>query len=277
MEFGKKWSRIVHFYSGERIDVPKEQYFEFMRALYRKEAKEARKATRVTVKGEIKPLPNRPVAKGINIEFVSEKSVTMKGLHADKEIMITLSGAQPEVIRGTIMEKTAKGFLIHIKERDRETLSQIITSAGQGGIEGELEPVDRDTFEQQLDVLVANPAEKLTNPDIRDHILSHDGKKVMRKLVSHGEVEESTHSGLNNSQSEVVRWAGQLKGIGLLFGPPGTGKTHTSAEIILEWARTKETSDTGAIFVVATSNVAVDALMMKLITLGTNMNIGRLS
>ena len=107
MEFGKKWSRIVHFHSGERIEVPKEQYFEFMRALYRKEAKESRKATRVTVKGEIKPLPNRPVAKGINIEFVSEKSVTMKGLHADKEIMITLSGAQPEVIRGTIMEKTA--------------------------------------------------------------------------------------------------------------------------------------------------------------------------
>ena len=104
----------------------------------------------------------------------------------------------------------------------------------------------------------------------------------MGKLVSHDEVGTSTHPGLNNSQSEIVRWASQLKGIGLLFGPPGTGKTHTAAEIIMEWAcMNQENEKLGAVFVIATSNVAVDAVMRQCIALlhrcRFGLRIGRLS
>ena len=142
--------------------------------------------------------------------------------------------------------------------------------------------MDRDTFGLQLDSLVANPEGKLTNPDIRDHILRHDGKRVVGELISHEETEPSRHPGLNNSQSEIVGWASKLKGIGLLFGSPGTGKTHTAAEIIMEWACTNQVNEkVGAIFVIATSNVAVDAIMMQFIAIlgkrRVNLNIGRLS
>jgi hypothetical protein len=104
-EFGKKWSGTVHSWNGQPIDVLIEEYYEFMQALWRKEMKETRKSTRVTVNGEIRIVANKPVSKGINIMFISEQAMTMKGLHVDKEIMITLSGTQPEVVRGVITEK----------------------------------------------------------------------------------------------------------------------------------------------------------------------------
>jgi hypothetical protein len=249
-EFGKKWSGTVHSWNGQPTDVLIEEYYEFMQALWRKKMKETRKSTRVTVNGEIRIVANKPVSKGINIMFISEQAMTMKGLHVDKEIMITLSGTQPEVVRGVITEKltSVKGFVILIKEKDKESISQILSFSPD--VTGELEPVDRDTFGLQLDLLVANPEGKLSDPNMRSHILQHNGLKVMGKLVSHEEVIESTHPGLNNSQSEIVRWAGSLKGIGLLFGPPGTGKTHTAAEIVLEWARMNQTNEKlGAIYI----------------------------
>jgi hypothetical protein len=128
-EFGKRWSGTVHSWNGQPIDVPIEEYYEFMQALWRKEEKETRRSTRVTVNGEMRIAVNKPASKGINILFISEKAMTMKGLHVDKEVMITLSGTQPEVVKGIITEKltSIKGFMILIKEKDKESISQTLS------------------------------------------------------------------------------------------------------------------------------------------------------
>ena len=52
-KFGKEWSNTVHSYNGKAINLSIEQYYEFMQALWKKEAQEQRKSTRVTVNGKI--------------------------------------------------------------------------------------------------------------------------------------------------------------------------------------------------------------------------------
>ena len=172
-DFGKEWSGTVHLCNGKAIDLSIEKYYEFMQALWRRESQEERKSTRVTVKGRIQSVNNKPVLKGINIMFISEKAMTMKGLHIDKEVMIILSGTSPETVRGVITEK---GFMILIKEKDRTCMEQTLSYTPE--LTGELEPVDRDTFGLQLDLLVANPDGKLSDPSVRGHILQHSGKQL---------------------------------------------------------------------------------------------------
>ena len=64
-------------------------------------------------------------------------------------------------------------------------------------------------------------------------------------------------------QREVVTWATQLKGLGLLAGPPGTGKTQTAAELI--YALLRQSRDGGPVLVVSSSNAAVDVLLARVV------------
>ncbi|QGA12510.1 hypothetical protein EYB26_000154 [Talaromyces marneffei] len=64
---------------------------------------------------------------------------------------------------------------------------------------------------------------------------------------------------LNDSQKEAIRFALASKEIALIHGPPGTGKTHTLIELILQMTRRDM-----RILVCGPSNVSVDNIVERL-------------
>ncbi|GLE05347.1 hypothetical protein PINS_up014360 [Pythium insidiosum] len=68
--------------------------------------------------------------------------------------------------------------------------------------------------------------------------------------------------GLNASQLEAIRFALASKDIALIHGPPGTGKTTTVVEFILQAVRTFHMK----VLVCAPSNIAVDNVLEKMAT-----------
>jgi DNA polymerase alpha-associated DNA helicase A len=64
---------------------------------------------------------------------------------------------------------------------------------------------------------------------------------------------------LNDSQKEAIRFALASKEIALIHGPPGTGKTHTLIELILQLTRRNK-----RILVCGPSNISVDNIVERL-------------
>lgn len=64
---------------------------------------------------------------------------------------------------------------------------------------------------------------------------------------------------LNDSQKDAVRFALAAQDIALIHGPPGTGKTHTLIELILQLVQRKK-----RILVCGPSNVSVDNIVERL-------------
>ncbi|KAG8817863.1 hypothetical protein FRC19_011039 [Serendipita sp. 401] len=75
-----------------------------------------------------------------------------------------------------------------------------------------------------------------------------------------GEIQYFNPDGLNDSQKEAVKLALSSPEIALIHGPPGTGKTHTLVEVILQLASQKK-----HILVCGASNLAVDNLLERLV------------
>ncbi|CAK7215845.1 hypothetical protein SCUCBS95973_002619 [Sporothrix curviconia] len=66
---------------------------------------------------------------------------------------------------------------------------------------------------------------------------------------------------LNDSQKDAVRFALALPEVALIHGPPGTGKTHTLVELILQFVRRGL-----RVLVCGPSNISVDNLVERLAT-----------
>ncbi|KEY67609.1 hypothetical protein S7711_07806 [Stachybotrys chartarum IBT 7711] len=66
---------------------------------------------------------------------------------------------------------------------------------------------------------------------------------------------------LNDSQKEAIRFALASREIALIHGPPGTGKTHTLIELILQMIKRNQ-----RILVCGPSNVSVDNIVERLST-----------
>ncbi|NRA32679.1 MAG: IGHMBP2 family helicase [Polyangiaceae bacterium] len=76
---------------------------------------------------------------------------------------------------------------------------------------------------------------------------------------------------LNDSQKEAVRFALATDPIALIFGPPGTGKTHTLVEVIRQLIRRGD-----SVLVTAASNTALDNLGERLMAAGVKpVRVGR--
>ncbi|OQD75995.1 hypothetical protein PENDEC_c005G00367 [Penicillium decumbens] len=64
---------------------------------------------------------------------------------------------------------------------------------------------------------------------------------------------------LNDSQKDAIRFALASKDISLIHGPPGTGKTHTLIELIVQFVQRKK-----RVLVCGPSNVSVDNIVERL-------------
>ena len=82
----------------------------------------------------------------------------------------------------------------------------------------------------------------------------HETKEVIPKRM------DFINQGLNKSQAKAVMSALEMKQITVIHGPPGTGKTSTVVELILQSAALHH-----SILVCAPSNVAVDNILERLI------------
>ena len=72
---------------------------------------------------------------------------------------------------------------------------------------------------------------------------------------------EMFNKSLDNSQVEAIRFACQANELAIIHGPPGTGKTTTLCEIILQSLKKQKLK----ILVCAASNMAVDNLLDKVV------------
>ncbi|OOF92838.1 hypothetical protein ASPCADRAFT_152489 [Aspergillus carbonarius ITEM 5010] len=70
---------------------------------------------------------------------------------------------------------------------------------------------------------------------------------------------EFTDPTLNDSQKEAIRFALASRDIALIHGPPGTGKTHTLIELILQMVQRKL-----RVLVCGPSNISVDNIVERL-------------
>ncbi|XP_043120975.1 DNA-binding protein SMUBP-2 isoform X2 [Puntigrus tetrazona] len=78
-------------------------------------------------------------------------------------------------------------------------------------------------------------------------------------ILSHQHALEFSNTGLDNSQKEAVLFAISQKDVAIIHGPPGTGKTTTVVEVILQAVKREQ-----KVLCCAPSNVAVDNLVERL-------------
>lgn len=80
------------------------------------------------------------------------------------------------------------------------------------------------------------------------------------------------NDGLNASQLEAIRFALASKDLALIHGPPGTGKTTTVVELILQAVKKFEMK----VLVCAPSNIAVDNVLEKLASVDRKLRFTRI-
>ncbi|QDV23811.1 AAA domain-containing protein [Aureliella helgolandensis] len=114
---------------------------------------------------------------------------------------------------------------------------------------------DETTRQRQLEAMDITQTLTGKAGRLRDVLLGFEEPR----FVSQSEV--AFRSDLNPPQQDAVRFAMSARDVAILHGPPGTGKTTTLAEIIVQ-----EVEAGGRVLACAPSNTAVDNLLERLVT-----------
>ena len=253
------WSKRVRGQDKSTAAEDKDQYMNCMRDLYKIELIENRKQNRITLQGTIKKPTIRRGGSGLDVEFEPDNDERIPPeFHGEKEVELRFENGH---VRGKIVVVSGKSLIVTIKDLMESPIHMTI---GQGGLlRGSIEPIDRSPLERQLESICNQKASSLIKPEVADYILYAltVRKDPATPPLINGRYDPNDK--LNSIQRETVNWASNLVGLGLIAGPPGTGKTETAATLIHEWSNVPRKESQGPVLVVASSNAAVDVLLAR--------------
>ncbi|KAH8694895.1 putative DNA helicase [Talaromyces proteolyticus] len=172
---------------------------------------------------------------------------------------------------GSSSNNGAEGVVTKVSEKSLSVAFG--QSGGGGGAKAEEEAVD-DLWGKKL--WLVKLANDVTHRRLKqtmekmEKIPESDHTYFMRVLFGHTTPSSPDYDSigqldfvdptLNDSQKEAIRFALASKEIALIHGPPGTGKTHTLIELILQMIRRNM-----RILVCGPSNISVDNIVERLV------------
>ena len=167
------------------------------------------------------------------------------------------SGPDRPVLSGVVTSVRRNKLLL---ATTKDALPDWVMNGTSLGIDLTFDEVSYREMNQALSAVIGAHGNRLA--ELRDVLLG-------AKLASFGEQKADDlfyPSPLNDSQLAAVRHAVSAQDVAIIHGPPGTGKTTTLVQAILETIRRER-----RVLVCAPSNTAVDLLTEKLAERGVNV------
>ena len=173
-------------------------------------------------------------------------------LGAGSPVLLTLEADREAVgLRGVVSERTTQQICIALNEPPDEREGSVTYRADLS--------VDEIARQRQRAVLDrARTAKKDRLAELREILLGQNTPAFDEESPG-----DSLDPALNSSQQQAVRFALSARDVGVIHGPPGTGKTRTVVELIRRAIRRGE-----RVLACAPSNLAVDNMLERLLAAG---------
>ena len=251
------WKDRVHQIESSHPREDKAAYMDMMHSLLKQVLAENQRVTRVSYPGAMEPYRGNKTGQRIIVRL-SESMVGVKEFYPGKEVKITPNDGSFPTLKGKLEGRSGRKLEVKLRQSSSSPLE---IQLNLDFIACTIEPMERDSLERQMEMVCHQKSSHFTVEEIIKYIL-HDptirGCRDVQTDISTSLREPKDI--LNLGQRESVVWARQLKGIGLLAGPPGTGKTQTAAELIYELMTHENIKP---VLVVSSSNAAVDVLLAR--------------